>query len=80
MDTTVESAFNVHINDHTIFKFLRCGPVLYYFDTAKSNKFPVNAYSFLCTIKDKKSYSSQSEIEGSDRVCDIPGKIGWPSI
>ena len=53
MDTTFESAFNVHINDHTILKFLKCGTVLYYFDTAKANKSPVNTYSFLSTVKDK---------------------------
>ena len=47
MDITVESELNVIINDHTIFKFLKCGSGLYYFDTAKSNKYPVNAYLFL---------------------------------
>ena len=54
MDTTFESAINVHINYHTIVKFLNFGPGLYYFDTAKSNKPPVNAYSFLSTVKDRK--------------------------
>ena len=58
MDTTVKSAFNVQINYHTIVKFLKYGLGMYYFDTAKSNKSPVNAYSFLSIIKDNKSYFS----------------------
>ena len=44
MDTTFESAFNVHTDNHTIVKFLKFGPELYYFDTVKSNKSPVNTY------------------------------------
>ena len=54
MDITVESELNAIINDHTIFKFLKCGSGLYYFDTAKSNTYPVNAYSFLPTVKYNK--------------------------
>ena len=41
---------------------------MYYFDTNKSNKYPVNAYSFIPTIKDNKSCFSRREIEGSDMI------------
>ena len=54
MDTTFKSEFRVHINDHKIVKFLKCGPGLYDFDTAKFNKYPFNDYSFLSTVKDNK--------------------------
>ena len=57
MDTTVKSTFNAHINDHIIVKFLKCGHRLNYFDTDKSNKSPVNAYSFLSTVKYKNHIS-----------------------
>ena len=77
MDTTVELESNVHINDLTIIKFLKCGTGLYYFDTSKSNKPPVNYYSFLSTVKDKKSYFSRCEIEGADRARNLQGKFGW---
>ena len=80
LDTTLYSSFNVHINYHTIIKFLKCGPGLYYFNTDKPNKPPVNDYSFLSTIKDNKSYFSQLEIEGTDRDCDLQGKFGWPYV
>ena len=40
-DTNVESVFNVHINNHAFVKFLKCGPGLYFFDTFKSNEYPV---------------------------------------
>ena len=80
MDTTVESTFNVHINDHIIVKFLKCGHRLNYFDTDKSNKSPVNAYSFLSTVKDNKLYFCSCEIEGADIYCDLQGKIGWPFV
>ena len=77
MDTTVESSSNVHINDHTIIKFLKCGSGLYYFDTAKSNKYQVNYYSFISNVKDNKSYFSRREIEGSDISDDLKGVNGW---
>ena len=80
MDTTVKSTFNAHINDHIIVKFLKCGHRLNYFDTDKSNKSPVNAYSFLSTVKDNKSYFSRHEIEGADRAPDLHGNFGWPSV
>ena len=53
---------------------------MYYFDTAKPNKSPLNAYSFLSIVKDNKSYFSQCEIEGSDRSSNLQWKIGWPSV
>ena len=77
METTVESAFNIHINDHTIVILLKFGPELHYFDTAESNKSPAKSYSVLSTIKDNKSYFSWHEIEGADRARDLQGKIGW---
>ena len=58
MDTTVESESNVHTNDHIIVKFLNCGLGMYSFDTAKYNKSPVNAYSFLSTVEYNKSHFS----------------------
>ena len=78
MDTTVKSTFNAHINDHIIVKFLKCGHRLNYFDTDKSNKSPVNTYSFLSTVKDNKSCFSRHEIKGADRAPDLyrrPAKI-----
>ena len=53
---------------------------MYYFDTAESNKSPVNAYSFLSTVKDDKSYFSRYENEGSDRYRDPEGIIGWTYV
>ena len=80
MDTTVKSEFNVLLNDHTIVKFLKCRPGMYYFDTTKSVKSPFNAYSFFSTVKDNKSYFIRHEIEIADRVRDLQGKIGWTSV
>ena len=80
MDTTVKSAFNVHIEDHTIVKFLKCGPGLYYFDAAKSDKPPVKSSSFISTVKEKTLYFSWNEIEGLDRACYLQEKIGWSSV
>ena len=71
MDTTVKSAFNVHINDHTVVKFLKYGTVMYYFDTTKSNKYPVNAYSFLSTVKDKNHILFGVKFERLDRDHDL---------
>ena len=73
MDTTVKSAFNVNINEHTIVKLLKCGYRLYSFDTSKSNKSSVNAYLFIFTVKDNKSCFSRREIEGADRARDLQG-------
>ena len=80
MDITVESAFNVYINNQTILKFLKCGPGLYYFDTDKSNKYPGNNYSFLSTVKDNESHLIRIELERADRALDPQGKVCWPSI
>ena len=80
MDTTFKSAFNVHNNYHKTVKFLNFRPGIYYVDTAKYNKPPVNAYSFFSTTQENKSYFSRREIEGSDRACNLKGKIGWPSV
>ena len=80
MDTTSESTFNVHINDHTVIKKLKYGPGMYYFDTDNSNKCPVNAYWFISTIIYNKSCFSRQEIEGVDRAHDLQVKIGWPPV
>ena len=53
---------------------------MYYFDTAESNKSPVNAYAFLSTVKDDKSSFSRYENEGSDRYRDPEGIIGWTYV
>ena len=50
---------------------MKFGPGMYYFDTAKSNKPPVKAYSFLSTVKNNKREFSQREIEGADRDNDL---------
>ena len=47
---------------------------MYYFDTTISNKYSVNTYSLLSTVKDKKSYVSRREIEGADRARDLQEK------
>ena len=80
MDNTAKSSFNIHVNDHTVVKFLKYGPWPYYLDTAKSKKSTVDAYSFLYTFKDDKSYVGQCKIKGADRDREIQGKIGFPYV
>ena len=75
MNTTVGSVFNVHINYHAIVKFFKFRSGMYCFDTAKSNKYLVNTYSFLSTVKDNKLYFILREIEGVDIARNPQGKL-----
>ncbi len=58
MDTDVEPAMIVHLNNNVSHKFTKCGSGLYYTDTSQlvqSN----DAYAFLSTVKSNKSYFSR---------------------
>ena len=75
MDTTIILLFNIHINYHIVVNFLKCGPGMYYFDTANYKKSPVNFYSLLSTVKEKKSHFSLHEIKGADRAHGLQEKL-----
>ena len=49
---------------------------MYYLDTDSSDKPPLNAYSFLSTVKDSKSQFSLCEIEVADRDRDPKVNLG----
>ena len=55
--------------------FFKFGPGLYYFDTADSNKSPVNTYSFLFAVKYNKSYLVDVKLKERIELENYRGKL-----
>ena len=75
MDTTIESAFNVHSNDNNFVKFFKCGTGIYYFDTNKSNKSPFSSYISLSIVKFKNHILVDVELKEWMDILTQKGKL-----
>jgi hypothetical protein len=80
MDTEVERAIHVHVDDNKVLKFNECDDGLYYYDVSTSNftKPLVNNYSFLSTVTSNKRFFTAREVQGADKARKLQEYIGWP--
>ena len=60
-------------------KLLKLVPVVYYFDTTKSNKSPVNTYSLLSTGKDQNHILVDVKLKEHIELVPYKETI-WPSV
>ena len=83
MDTSIDRAMTVHINEHTLLRFQECSDGLYYLDTStiapKDNNVPVISYCNLQTVNSNKKYFSRREVQGADRARSLQQLLWWPS-
>ncbi len=83
MDSARDHSLFVHVSDHTVLRFCRCGSGLYYLDTTSVNNSntDINAYpvSLLQTVAANREVFSKREIEGADNARILQAHIGWPS-
>ena len=67
IDTDIDSAINLHLNDDTIIKFKQCSRGLYCYDSANiennTNNNQVKNYTFLNPVERKNSYFYRREIK-----------------
>ena len=82
MDSSVERAINLHVND-SIIQFHECSDGLYYFDASKHNynNHTVTPYctTLVQTVKSNKALYSKRDIQGADRARALQQQLGWPS-
>ena len=77
MYSAVENSIIVHVGDGNDLKFLKCGRVLYYFDTKVKSS--VTGYFFLSSVASNKLYYTRREVQGADDARLLQGRIWWPS-
>ena len=84
MDTEIERAIVLHINDETI-TFHECKDGLHYYDTStnKHSSTSFTGYSeqslqFLQSVQENKQHYSQRQIAGADTARHIQAAIGFP--
>ena len=83
MDTAVDHAILLHVNDEII-RFTECRDGLYYFDTNHNHSNPPltqypNDVTLLNMVQTNKQHYSTKEIKGADTARKIQASIGWPS-
>ena len=89
MDTQIERAILLHIND-AVYKFLECKDGLYYYDTSSDknnittslahyNDFSLSHSCFLQRVDENKSFYTRRQIEGADTARKLQASIGYPS-
>ena len=86
MDTDVERAILVHLDNDHVLKFLECHDGLYYYDMtrplehtgANDSNATFYDYSFLQTVEGNKANYSRREIVGADKARRVQELIGWP--
>ncbi len=72
MDTSIDRAMTVHVNEHTLLRFQECSDGLYYHDTStialEDNNIPIISYCNLQTVNLNKQYFTHREVKGADRA------------
>ena len=83
MDSEAADALFVHVEEHKVLRFEKCGNGFYFLDTTKDTNTneAVTDYSvsFFSTVASNKEYFSRREIEGADTARILQGRVGWPS-
>ena len=83
VNTDLDPAINVHLNNATIIIFKQCSRRLYSFDTTKMGHNIINSqvtcYTLLNTVEIKNSHFHQRATNGVDREIILQQILGWPA-